>query len=335
MIDKIAIFRALQLGDMLNVIPAVRALRRAYPDAEITLLGLPWAAHFVRRFHTYFDRFIHFPGYPGLPEQEYDEAAFLRFLDQMRDEKFDLLLQMQGNGTIVNEMLGRFGAARLAGFHNKDSRMASPWFIEYPEGVHEISRHQALMTHLGAPLAGDMLEFPITARDQKDYDGLLLSLQPGRYVVIHAGSRGVWRQWPPAYFALVADECAEKGLELVITGTAEETDITREVMKRVHHPVTDLTGCTTLGSMAVLLRDAALLVSNCTGVSHVAAATRTPSLVISMDGEPYRWGPLDHAIHKTIDWIANPSIEQVFVALEELVQMSPVTGNGRQVAGGR
>lgn len=323
MIDKIAIFRALQLGDMLNIIPAVRSLRRAYPEAEITLLGLPWAAQFVRRFNGYFDRFIHFPGYTGLPEQEYDEEAFRAFAEEMRARHFDLLLQMQGNGTIVNEMVMRFGAGRVAGFHNKDSRMASPYFVEYPEGIHEIRRHQALMTHLGIPLTGDALEFPLTARDQKDYERLMLPLERGRYVVIHPGSRGAWRQWPPAYFALVADHCAERGFDLVITGTPGETEITREVMKRVHHPMTDLTGCTTLGSLGVLLRGAALLVANCTGVSHVAAALRTPSLVISMDGEPYRWGPLDHSLHKTIDWIASPSHEQVFAALEELIPVSP------------
>src|ERR1700712_5690245 len=92
-IKKIAIFRALQLGDMLCVIPAIRALRFAYPDAEITLLGLPWAQSFVERFANFFDRFIHFPGYPDLPEQPFDEEDFDRFVYEVRDEQFDLLIQ--------------------------------------------------------------------------------------------------------------------------------------------------------------------------------------------------------------------------------------------------
>jgi len=317
--QKIAIFRALQLGDMLCSIPAVRALRKAYPDAGITLLGLPWAGSFVRRFHHYFDRFIHFPGYPGLPEQEYDELAFHYFLEEMHGEAFDLLIQMQGNGTVVNDLLSTFNAGQLAGFHNKDSRVDSPLFIEYPAYKHEIERHNALMQHLGIPATDTELEFPLTQQDYAELAQLGLSLRSGRYVCIHPGSRGAWRQWPPQYFALLADHCAEKGLDLVITGTAGEKDITREVIKCLHHPAIDLTGRTSLGALAALLKDAFMLIANCTGVSHMASALHTPSVIISMDGEPYRWAPLNKHLHKTIDWTTHPGIGEVMLQLNTLL----------------
>ena len=128
-IQKIAVFRALQLGDMLCAMPALRALRSSYPDAEITLIGLPWAKSIVERFSDYIDRFISFPGYPGLPEQPFDEEEFEFFLKKTRKEKFDLLLQMQGNGTIVNELLSQFGASNLVGFYNDESYMDSPLFM--------------------------------------------------------------------------------------------------------------------------------------------------------------------------------------------------------------
>ena len=104
-IRKIGVFRALQLGDMLCHIPAMRALRSAYPLAEIVLIGLPWCKDLVSRFSHLFDRFIHFPGYPGLPEQPFNEAEYSVFREKVQAESFDLLLQMQGNGTIVNEMM--------------------------------------------------------------------------------------------------------------------------------------------------------------------------------------------------------------------------------------
>src|SRR5260221_158394 len=78
---RIAIFRALQLGDLLESIPAMRAMRVGFPGAEITLVGLPWAESFVQRFHRYLDRFVEFAGYPGIAEAEIIPERTLCFLD--------------------------------------------------------------------------------------------------------------------------------------------------------------------------------------------------------------------------------------------------------------
>jgi len=316
---NIAVFRALQLGDLLCCIPAMRALRKACPRAEITLLGLPWAASLVKRFPAYFDRFVHFPGYPGLPEQESDTLALEAFMRDMRDERYDLLLQMQGNGTIVNPLLLTFGAVYTAGFHNEHSRVPSELFMEYPNFGHEIERHNRLMAHLGITSQGYDLEFPLDADDYKAFDELRLPAGPGEYVCVHPGSRGGWRQWPPRFFALLASYCIGVGYKIVVTGTEEERPITRELVKWIPYPVIDLTGRTTLGSAGVLIKNAAMLISNCTGVSHIAAAVRTPSVVISMDGEPGRWAPLNTQLHKTLDWTRQPDLMKALTYTADLV----------------
>lgn len=324
-IKKIAILRALQLGDMLCAIPAIRALRKAYPDAGICLLGLPWAKNLLNLFPQYFDRFIHFPGYEGLPEQESDDLAFADFVAVMNQQKFDLLLQMQGNGTVVNQFMHQLGAKYVAGFHNSKSYQASDLFTEYPNAGSEIYRHLSLMQHLGIPQQGTELEFPVTAKDEEAVHQLMLPILPKKYVCIHPGSRGAWRQWPPRYFAALADICIENGFTAVITGTNEEMDITREVMKCMKHPAIDVTGKTNLGAVAWLIQNAYMLIANCTGVSHIASATKTKSLVISMDGEPERWAPLNKELHVVIDWTKHPQFDKVLMNLNRLLSINKLS----------
>ena len=315
-VKKIAVFRALQLGDMLCAIPAMRALRAAYPEAEITLIGLPWAAGFVKRFSNYFNRFIYFPGYPGLPEQTFVEEALQYFLQRVHNERFDLVLQMQGNGTVVNPLVHQFNAKHVAGFHNKESRVNSPLFVEYPNHGHEVKRMLMLMLHLGIPDMGTHLEFPINQHDYEDLDQLELPITPKKYVVVHPGSRGANRQWPPSYFALLADYCSDNGYTAVVTGTEDERAITRELCRCMRNQMVDCTGQTSLGAMAALIKDAGFLIANCTGVAHIAAAVQTPGVIISMDGQPDRW---KHTIHKTTDWIKNAHLDNVLLDTAELV----------------
>ncbi|MGN6181326.1 MAG: glycosyltransferase family 9 protein [Mucilaginibacter sp.] len=312
-IKKIGVFRALQLGDMLCAIPAIRALRSAYPDAEIILLGLPWAKSFTERFSEYFDGYIHFPGYPGLPEQSFDEEKYQQFLININQEKFDLILQMQGDGSIVNEMIAQYGAKYTAGYKLEGHYAPdNGLYIDYPNYGSEIDRHLLLMEFLGIPSKGNQLEFPLSEGDVMALDQLQLGIEPGRYVCIHPGSRGAWRQWPVEYFASLADFCTEQGYKVLITGTKEEAGIVQAVKDNMKDDAINIAGKTSIGAAAALIKDAAMLISNCTGVSHIAAAFGTPSIVISMDGEPERWGPVNKELHHTINWLASQDFHLVF-----------------------
>lgn len=317
-IKSIVVFRALQLGDLLCSIPAFRALRKNFPGAHIAIVGLPWQKMLRDRFPNYFDEFIQFPGYPGLPEQPVDTVATSRFLMEMNERKFDVAIQMQGNGSVVNPMVELFGAEITAGFfiegHYKPD---TPYFMRYPEGISEIHRHLALMHYLGLEDDGDHLEFPITEKDRQDLSSSLPGISRKKYICVHAGSRGAYRQWPPKYFAEAAERCTEKGYDIVLTGTSDELSIVNEVAAHMHHKPVIAAGKTSLGAMAALLKNAGGLISNCTGVSHVASALKVKSVVISMDGEPERWAPLNNNIHSTIDWIKQPDYDLVMRTVDE------------------
>ena len=170
---RIAIFRALQLGDLLCITPALRALRTALPDAEIVLIGLPWAKNFVARFSRYLDGFREFPGYPGLPEQTGDCRKLPAFIKALQEDRFDLLLQMHGNGTISNPVVMLFQARCTAGFSLPGAYCPDTQrFLAYPDYEPEVRRHLRLLEFLGIPLQGEALEFPLHEPDYQQLEAI-------------------------------------------------------------------------------------------------------------------------------------------------------------------
>ncbi|AOZ10598.1 glycosyltransferase family 9 protein [Cupriavidus malaysiensis] len=295
---RIAVFRALQLGDLLCAVPALRALRQGEGGAEIALVGLPWARTFVERYRPLVDRFVAFPGAPGFPEQAAPAGRLAAFLAQMREERFDLALQMHGSGQRSNRIVRAFGAAAWAGFGtHAGSAAPGPRLLPWPGG-HEIERLLALTSSLGYRPCGAGLEFPLQAADFTGWDQLARThgLAAGAYVCIHPGARLPSRRWPVDRFAAVA-RSLRKPWRIVVTGAAEEADLARTLCAAVGAGTVNLCGQTSLGSLAVLLRRARLLVCNDTGVSHLSAAVGGRSVVVSCGSESARWAPLDHGRH--------------------------------------
>jgi ADP-heptose:LPS heptosyltransferase len=293
---KIAVFRALQLGDLLCAVPALRALDGAYPDAHITLIALPWARELAQRL-PYIDEFVEFPGFPSLPERTPDLAAIPGFFSTMRERHFDLAIQLHGSGELTNPLAVLMGAKRSVGYYRAGNYCPDPQsFFEWREAEHEVLRWLRLMELVGVTPRGAQLEFPLREQDWQ----AVRSLHLQHYAVIHAGSQLPSRRWPPERFAAVGDALAADGLKIVLTGTVGEQPLTREVRQRMREPVLDLAGRTTLGGLAAVIARARLLVCNDTGVSHIAAATKTPSVVVACGSDPKRWAPLNRNLHRVI-----------------------------------
>src|SRR6185312_745435 len=81
---SLAVFRALQLGDILCAVPALRALRQSVPGARITLVGLPSPSAFAARFRRYIAAFVAFTRPPELPEPPPDVARLPAFLSDLQ-----------------------------------------------------------------------------------------------------------------------------------------------------------------------------------------------------------------------------------------------------------
>jgi ADP-heptose:LPS heptosyltransferase len=323
---RIVILRALQLGDLLCAIPALRALRAAYSEAEISLIGLPWSEEFCQRFSKYVDRWIEFPGYPGLPERAPDEQHFPSFLRDMQSGHYDLAIQMQGSGNITNHLLAQFGAAQTAGFFVPGDHCPDPHtYLEYPEGLPEIHRLVGLVEFLGCPPQGAELEFPLSHSNCARAEATLhrFGLVPGEYICVHVGSRSPDRRWEAQELSQAADRLASLGYTIVLTGTAQEVEVTTKVRQCMVFPSVDLTGQTDLGGLAGILTAARLLICNDTGVSHLADALHSPSVVLFSGSDPDRWAPLNRELHPILMRTGKPqAAEIVDLALQVLRQES-------------
>jgi len=322
---RVLLFRALQLGDLLCAIPAFRALRAALPDSELVLIGLPWARWLVDRFSHYLSGFREFPGYPGLPERTPDLPRIPPFFSQLQAERFDLAVQMHGSGSYVNSITVLAGARHSAGFFVPGNYCPDPdRFLPWPESGLEIHRLLRLTEFLGAPAQGDRLEFPLRADDHRSLGGIVSAerLRPGRYVCIHPGASVAPRRWPGEHFLAVAQALKRRGFEIVLTGTASERPLTAPIAAAVPDAL-ELAGRTELGPLGALLSGARLLVSNDTGVSHIAAGVRLPSVVISTGDNPGRWAPIDARRHRVLVSEAGVTVDDVLAQVDDLLAALP------------
>lgn len=298
---RIAVFRALYLGDMLLAVPALRSLRRRYPTAEITLIGLPWAASFAERFDHLIDRFLPFPGFPGIDEVPYDEQRTAAFVSGQHDDRYDIVIQMHGSGSTSNPFAVALGGTLTIGYFAGDLPAGLDRSIRYPDLAHEIDRNLWLAELAGGSAADRSLEFPVADADRREADALIRPPVRRPLVVVHPGSKLPTRRWMPERFAAVADAVIERfGADVVVTGTAGETEVADTVVASMRHRGVSLAGRTTLGSLAAIVERSSLFITNDTGTAHLADALRTPSIVLFGPGDVRRWGPLDRERHRVI-----------------------------------
>ncbi|WP_144639447.1 glycosyltransferase family 9 protein [Bordetella genomosp. 13] len=300
--DRIAVFRALQLGDMLCSVPALRALRQSWPRAHVTVIGLGEGGEFRRRFGHYIDDWMRFPGLRIFPEQCADESALPAFYERARARRFDIALQMHGSGLQSNRVVAQLGARRWAGFVPPGEDPAPcrvPWPDEQPEPLRYLT---LLNAGLGLTAHDAALEFPLTPVDHAEAAALLreAGLQSARTVLVHPGARLASRRWPVERFGAVAAALAAQGWQVAVTGTPEEAAIVAAAVAASGGVARDLCGRTSLGGLAALVSRCRMVVCNDTGMSHVCAAVGTRSVVVASGSDVRRWAPLDPALHPVL-----------------------------------
>ncbi len=297
---QVALLRASRIGDFVCATPAFRALRRALPEAEITMITLPMLRDLAMR-SPHLDRFVAFPGFPGIAEQFFDARRAASFFHQMQAEQFDLAVQMQGSGVYSNPFMLMLGARATAGFVREgDGAGLLDAALPIPEQGHEVQRVLALTTFLGAMPQGEGTEFALWPEDQAAAEALIAGAEPP-LIGLHPAARDLTRRWALDRFTAVGSELRRRhGGTVVMLGEREEWPAAEAVARGVGAPCLNLVGRTSLAVLGAVIARLAVLVTNDTGPAHVAYALGTSTITVFGGGDPSRYGPLSDGPYRVL-----------------------------------
>jgi 3-deoxy-D-manno-octulosonic-acid transferase/heptosyltransferase-1 len=348
---KILIVKLSAIGDVIHTLPALNALRARYPRSHITWLVEEAAADLVVG-HRALDRAIVSGRKRWIrqlkgPRRRQALAEMRRFWRELRDTRYDMILDFQGllkSGLLVWLARGE----RKIGFdkgmqHQEHSYLflnerVPPVDME----VHALTRGLMLLNAVGVGAGGVAYHVPITAPDHQEAASLLERNRiDGSRPLVAINPVALWetKLWLNDRFAALADRMIEEmGVDVVFTGGPDDRPLVDEILVRMKSPAANLAGKTRLKTLAALYTRAALLVTTDTGPMHLAAAVGTPVVALFGPTAPWRTGPFGegHRVVRTAPscspcfkrrcdghrccCMRNISVEMVFDAVRQLMR---------------
>ncbi|QQS43609.1 glycosyltransferase family 9 protein [Candidatus Roizmanbacteria bacterium] len=305
MTQRIAVLRAISLGDFIVALPALYALRAHFPDAHIDLLARPWMHELAEKRPFPFNSVISVPVFPGV----YDDPAKIEdivkqeaFFSEMQKKRYDLAIQLHGGGRNSNPFVKRLGANYTIGMKTDDAPDLDKT-IPYRLYQHEVHRYLEVVSLAGAsPVAIDP-KIPTIEEDYREATEFIRGIN-SPYVVLHTGASDSRRIWPADSYAQLGDRLYEEGYEIVLTGTISEENIITEVQKAMKHQAVNLCGKLSLRALIGVLKQTRAVISNDTGPMHLARAIGIPTIGIYWFPNMIHWSPVTRSTNRTaISWI--------------------------------
>lgn len=326
-IGSIAFLRANGLGDLMFALPALAALRAAYPNARLTLLGLPWHQTFFEGRPSAVDDVFVLPPIPGVTAPEgavVDDSRVQAAVRELRARRFDLGIQAFGGGRHSNPLLRAIGAGRTVGMRDEGPIAPLDEEIPYRYFQSEVLRLLEVVGLAGARPVTLQPRVTVTEADKAaaaKATGDLLSESGDRlgFVCIHPGAGDGRRRWPAALFGVVARALASVGYDVLVVGGAAERTLTQQVVaeavavvkggaapaaftRPAPHPgrVVDLGGRLSLPALIGILHASRLLIGNDSGPLHLAQAVGTCTVGVFWCGNLINAGPMTRERHRPL-----------------------------------
>jgi 3-deoxy-D-manno-octulosonic-acid transferase/heptosyltransferase-1 len=300
---KILIVKLSAIGDVLHTLPALTALRRHYPDAQIDWLVEDSAADLVQG-HTALNKVLvwrrrEFAKLLRVGKLFAAVRLFLSLLLSLRDTRYDLIIDFQA---LLKSSLWIFLARgrRKAGFgqgmeHSENSHFfLNERIPAVSMEIHALDRGLRLLQALGIPDSQVLCDLTIGEEDERAAEQLLVENgvrldQP--FIAINPVAKWPTKLWAAERFRELAERLLNDGSQAVFTGSKEDRPFIDEIARTLGSPVVRLDGRTSLKVLAAVYRSASVVVTTDTGPMHLGAAVGTPVVALFGPTAPWRTGP--------------------------------------------
>lgn len=305
-IERVLVVRLRSIGDTVLSTPSLFALKRFLPHTAVDILVEDWVAPVL-------DGFAHVNEVITL--QRKSAASRARVARQLRANRYDVVYNLHG-GTTATFLTRATGARHRVGYenyqyarlHNHLSPSAS--LLWGQNKTHSVEQQLALLGWTGVPVSdrpATMLAVTEAARTTIDRRLQANNLTAIPFAIIHPAAAFQTKQWAAGNFGRVADALIEQGLAVVVITTPNEQAIIEELKRNSNSPVTAFTDLT-LPEITALLSRARLFVGNDSGIAHMAAAVKTPAVVIFGSSNRAHWRP----------WVSGVPASVAEIVFEEL-----------------
>lgn len=276
------------IGDAVMTTPAVRSIRRSFPEAQITLMALPWVAD-VFAACPHVDRILLYDKqgrHRGLKGK-------LRLAAELQAEGFDLaiLLQNAFEAALI-AFLARIPAR--AGYTTDGRGLLLTHGVRKRPDIgkhHQVQYYQEMLAGLGLQRAEDGLELFLDPAAAQEAEALLA--RPAPVIGLNPGAAyGPAKRWPSAKYAALAGRlAAASGGLIVIFGTKADQEAAAEIAAAAGEQALDLTGKTSLALALACIARCQVFVTNDSGLMHAAAALNTPLAAVFGSTDHIATGP--------------------------------------------
>jgi ADP-heptose:LPS heptosyltransferase len=303
---KILLIRLRLIGDVVFTTPAIRAVRRTFPDAHLTYLVEPHAAPVVQD-NPHLNRVIVVPRARGWRRVIQD----LTVAQQLRHEAFDIVMDFHG-GPPGSWLTWATGARVRVGYEVAGRSWMYTTAVSRPRELrprHSVENQWDLLPHLSPALTGppdpttDRVEMVVPA----DVDARVARrlqeagvAEDHRLIVVHVSAGNPFRRWPAEHFEELAVQlgAADPVRRIILTSGPSEVEAARQIGERARRRVglagteTILAGLDfTLAELRSLVARAALFIGGDSGPLHVAATTNVPIVGLYGPTLPMRSAP--------------------------------------------